>query len=84
MSVIVKGIIGIILVPVYNWAKATLGLTGKTAAWGLAALSLLIAFPLAVMNGVGSFGRYLLNVLETWLVIFGASQLYYGLTKELK
>jgi len=90
MDVLINGIVGFVLVPIYNWIKKGLGLKDKSAAWVFALFTLLIAFPLTLLTGkltgctfyiADPFG-FLKSVAEAFLIILGTAETFYALTKE--
>ena len=91
MDVLLHGIVGLVLVPVYNWIKRGLGLADTAAAWVLLGLCLLISFPLALLTGgiSGPFDvadpvGFLRAVVQAFLVVLGSAEGLYMLVKERK
>jgi|Deesub1362A_J573_1020465.scaffolds.fasta_scaffold00385_54 hypothetical protein len=90
MDVLINGIVGLVLVPIYNWIKGGLGLKDKAAAWVFTLFTLLIAFPMALLTGklagytfdlADPFG-FMKAVVQAFLVILGSAETFYMLTKE--
>lgn len=90
METLVQWIVGLILVPLYNWIKRGLGLADKAAAWVLLGFCLLIAFPLALLSGALSGvaldpanpGAFLEAVVRAFLVVLGTAEGLYMLVKK--
>ncbi len=90
MELLLNFFVGIILVPVYNAIKGTLGLRDKSAAWVLLGISLLLSFPIALSTGAlkgieFDFSdplAFLRHVAEGFLILLGSAEGLYMLTKK--
>lgn len=90
MEVLIQGLVGVVLVPVYNFIKNKLNLSGGAAAWVMAILTLMLAFPLALFTGqfagiefdVANPLVFLAAAGRAFLVLLGAAEGLYMLTKK--
>jgi len=92
MDVLIHGLVGLVIVPVYNWIKTALKLKDKAAAWVLLGLCLLIAFPLAwLTNGFSGLVfdpsqpvQFLRAIGQAFLIVLGSAEGLYMLVKKRK
>jgi len=90
MEILFNGLVGLVIVPLYNAIKKGLKLQGGAAAWVLLLLTLLVAVPMAILTGqlagisfdLASPFEFLKAVSQAFLVILGAAEGLYMLTKK--
>jgi len=90
MDILLQSLVGIIIVPVYNVVKRSLGLSGTSAAWVLMLIVLLVAVPMAILMGLLTdiaFNLaqplpFLRAVAQSFLIILGAAEGLYMLSKQ--
>lgn len=90
MEILIQGLVGVVLVPVYNFIKGKLNLNDASAAWVMMLLTLMLAFPLALFTGqfagivfdIANPLVFLAAVGKAFLVLLGAAEGLYMLTKK--
>ncbi len=85
MDIVVNFIVGLLIVPLYNWIKGKLGLEGKPALWVIMGLLFLLAVPVTLLTG-GLSGiifdaanpvGFLRGCGQAFLVMLGTAEGYY-------
>jgi len=92
MEVLIQSLVGLVLVPLYNLLKKLLGLKDTAAAWVMLILTLMLAFPLALLTGafvgiefnVAEPLLFLGSVGRAFLVLLGVAEGLYMINKKRK
>lgn len=90
MEILIQSLVGLVLVPLYNLIKKLLGLKDAAAAWVMLFLTLLLAFPLALVTGrfvelefiIAEPLTFLRSVGQAFLIMLGTAEGLYMVLKR--